>query len=159
MRRWRDTEYFVTEDGDVYRNGRKRALYLSNRGYNIIDIWQYNQRTKWNVHRIVAELYVDNPDLKCCVNHIDGNKLNNHYTNLEWVTFQENSQHVINVLKKNIGDKHSQTRVPEKIVSYLRKCKSVEIKPDFDRIAKTYRVTKYHIEKIYKGTKRVLGVT
>jgi hypothetical protein len=159
MKRWKDTEYFLSEDGDVYRNGSKRAFYLSNKGYNVISIWQYNQCTKWNVHRIVAELYVENPDLKCCVNHIDGNKVNNHHSNLEWVTAQENSHHMLFVLKKNIGDKHVHTGVPDKIVNYLRKCKSVKIKADFGRIAKTYGVTESHIKRIYNGSKRKLVVT
>ena len=44
------------------------------------------------IHRMVALHFVDNddPEVKTCVDHIDGNKHNNHYTNLEWVTRSEN---------------------------------------------------------------------
>jgi hypothetical protein len=45
------------------------------------------------VHRIVAQLFLDNPDGKVIVNHKDLNKLNNHVDNLEWVTNSENSKH------------------------------------------------------------------
>ncbi len=45
------------------------------------------------IHRLVAMTWIDNPNNKPQVNHIDGNKLNNNYTNLEWVSKSENSIH------------------------------------------------------------------
>jgi hypothetical protein len=47
------------------------------------------------IHRLVAELFVSNPDGKTVVNHKDGNKANNTADNLEWVTASENSLHAV----------------------------------------------------------------
>lgn len=47
------------------------------------------------VHRIVAKAFVDNPEGKPCINHIDNNPLNNAADNLEWCTKMENTQWMI----------------------------------------------------------------
>jgi hypothetical protein len=52
-----------------------------------------NPSKRFLVHRLVGEAFVDNPDSKPQINHIDNNGLNNCYTNLEWTTQSENLIH------------------------------------------------------------------
>ena len=51
------------------------------------------KRKNVNIHRLVAETFLEKPLNKTQVNHIDGNKKNNRADNLEWVTASENSLH------------------------------------------------------------------
>lgn len=65
------------------------------KGYKKINLMIDGKRKSMYVHRLVAEIYVNKPRKRYCdqVNHIDGDKSNNHYTNLEWLTNQENQIH------------------------------------------------------------------
>ena len=47
----------------------------------------------FRIHRLVGLAFIPNPFNKPEINHIDCNKLNNHYANLEWVTSKENTEH------------------------------------------------------------------
>lgn len=101
--------YQVTEDGRVFsmdrfepsKNGSKRkrtGMELkqreSNCGYMRVGLRNGNDRQKsLLVHRIVAKAFVNGFKDCLVVNHIDGDKKNNHASNLEWVTPSENNIH------------------------------------------------------------------
>src|SRR5271157_53474 len=60
--------------------------------YTTISNGRASKKTVY-IHRLVAEFFVPNTFNKPEVNHKDGNRLNNYYTNLEWVTRSENALH------------------------------------------------------------------
>ncbi len=53
------------------------------------------KRRGYFIHRLVAQAFTPNPKNKPWINHKDFNPLNNHIENLEWVTAQENTNHMI----------------------------------------------------------------
>lgn len=66
---------------------------ISNFGYVRVKLTRNNKSKTVMLHRIVADAFLHNNENKRCVNHKDGNKLNNNVSNLEWVTHSENSRH------------------------------------------------------------------
>jgi len=159
MKRFRDTNYFVSEDGKIFNENKEISQSLMTRGYLSVSLFiEKGQRGKtFYVHRIVAETYIPNPLNKPLVNHENGNKLDCSVKNLIWATHKENSQHSVTVLRKEMGERHSRARVPDKIVSYIKKCKKNNLEPNYKRIAETYGVSIQHIKNIYKGRKRLIA--
>jgi oligoribonuclease NrnB/cAMP/cGMP phosphodiesterase (DHH superfamily) len=76
-------------------NGKELSIVTSNRGYSVVNLFKNNKGVLKNVHQLVAEAFIPNPDNKVTVNHKDSNRLNNHVTNLEWNTYAENNDHAI----------------------------------------------------------------
>lgn len=95
--------YSVSNYGDVYSH--KRNIYkkqpIRSHGYKTVQLFNDYKSKSFLVHRIVAIAFLENLELKKQVNHKDSNKLNNHISNLEWVTHQENTIHSFKSGKRN----------------------------------------------------------
>lgn len=78
----------------LHYKGKLLKCHDNGLGYKKI-IYKDGTKEQEYVHRLVARLFIPNPLNKPCVNHIDNNPSNNHFTNLEWVTMQENTEWMI----------------------------------------------------------------
>ncbi len=110
-------KYSADKNGNVYveiphpknnlvKAGGKMKHFINKYGYVEFNLRnRTNQRKHIQAHRIVASLFIDNPENKKYVNHIDGNKLNNNISNLEWCTASENEKHSYQILGKKVWNK------------------------------------------------------
>lgn len=101
MRRFRNTPYFVSEDGNVYREGKSNALIadVAPKGYRRVTLCINGKTERFLVHRMVAEIYlVKGPD-DIEVNHIDLVPGHDWKDNLEWTTKSGNQLHAISMGK------------------------------------------------------------
>jgi len=95
--------YWISNKGR-FKNHMGKLMELKNHTGYIMISFKNNGKTKtYQLHRIVALMFIENPENKPFVNHIDGNKTNNCADNLEWVTKSENTLHAhkTGLIKKN----------------------------------------------------------
>jgi transposase len=148
-------DYYISEEGEVFSKKRgalkKLKSHIDTSRYYRIGLKDLNgKERKYLIHRLVAITYLDNPKKLKFVNHKDGDKYNNHFSNLEWCTFQENMKHAYSTgLKDNIGQNNGKTKLSdlEVITIYKDLLDGYRVCD----IAKKYKVTRSCIGKIKRG--------
>jgi predicted DNA-binding protein YlxM (UPF0122 family) len=130
MERWKNVDgyegkYEISDHGKVRSNwfGKSKILktHKMSSGYDQLNLYKNKKHKKWSIHRLVAKHFIDNPDNKLEVNHKDGNKDNNHYLNLEWMTHSENFAHAYGNIFDNKGENHGMSKFTNKEVSIIKK--------------------------------------
>lgn len=129
-----NNDYFITEDGDVISVKRGKKILLkkrvNSRGYYYVNLCKNGKYKSICIHRLVGIYFVENNNGFNVLNHIDGNKLNNRYDNLEWCDQVHNMKEA-----SRMG---------------LLKIRSNE-KLSYDKIAKMFDVSKATIINICKN--------
>ena len=91
-----DGRYFVSSQGRVLSlclDGYKLLKpFICGDGYCYVDLRKDGKDIKCRVHRLVAEAFIDNPEAKRVVHHIDKNRQNNRVSNLQWLTDEEHNK-------------------------------------------------------------------
>lgn len=105
-----------TTANSATRKERILKPYKMAKGYLYVDLWINGKHKKHRIHKLVAIAFIPNPENKNEINHIDGNKENNHISNLEWCTHKENIKHSMDnnlVLKGEIHPMFGTKRTEE----------------------------------------------
>lgn len=140
---WKDidnfTNYKISNLGNIYNKKLKRNMktFISQNGYITTNIKIKNHQYHLKNHKIVAQMFINNPNNYPCVNHIDGNKLNNKFDNLEWCTYSENMKHAVknNLYKTKYGkSKINQYDLNNKFIKIWDSIKEIE---DFYNVSHT----------------------
>lgn len=114
----KQNSYAITEDGKVYSYYKKDFMTTSidKDGYEVVSlITSENQHSHFGIHRLLMITYHPCENMEnLTVNHIDGNKKNNSFSNLEWVTASENTRlaHETN-LNNTVGENHGKAKLSE----------------------------------------------
>lgn len=108
MEVWKDIKdyeglYQVSNYGNIKSLRRDKNLKPApnKRGYLIVSLSKNGKRSTIKIHQAVAKAFVENTKQYGEINHIDGEKFDNHYSNLEWTTRSKNMQHAVLYGKRN----------------------------------------------------------
>jgi hypothetical protein len=115
------------------------------RGYHTVSFCKNGTKKSFLVHRLVAKNFVEKIIEKKEVNHIDGNKQNNNWSNLEWVTSSENQIHAVKNNLQKSGSESSNSKLDDLSVKKIRISDL-----SYKKLAELYNVSKSCIYLIKK---------
>ena len=157
MENWKfiNANYEVSDKGNIksvnYRGTGKSAIRkqsISKNGYMRVILSDNGKNKTYFVHRLVAAAFIPNPENKPCIDHIDGNRANNHADNLRWVTVKENQNNPI-TKSKWIGKKANPHH--EKAVEQIKNGIVVNVFVSIQEAARKGNFSATAICKVYKG--------
>lgn len=132
MENWRPIEgydgyYEVSDEGRIkshvpWRGSIERIMShgINGGGYPHVTLWKNGFKKSMDVHRLVANAFVEKTESKTIVNHIDGVKTNNRAINLEWCTYSENLIHSINMGFHPSGERSNLSKLTNHDVIQIR---------------------------------------
>ena len=140
--------YYATEDGMIYSGKSNKYLSTrkSKRGYLLVNLSINGKCKTFSVHSLIAKAYIPNPDNLPEINHIDGNKENNHINNLEWCA---PSYNCIHALRENL-------RIPAKGIDTKNGCFTDEDIITIRELYDSKQYSQYKLAEIYGVTRSAI---
>jgi hypothetical protein len=153
-----ELRYEISEYGDVrskdmqvkaksgavaIRKGRVLAPVRKNNGYLCVTLTDGVNRPQISIHRLVARAFIGECPIGLHVLHGDGDKANNHFTNLRYGTPADNHEDTKQHGHRLYGNKHPLAKLDEDAVFHIRNSNR-----NGAELAKMYDVTRAHISSV-----------
>jgi hypothetical protein len=122
-------------------------------GYTMCGIKNEHGAKRPKIHRIVAKVFLPNPENKPEVNHINMIRTDNRVANLEWCDRVGNMRH-----RLKMGGYVNNTKLTEEDVDFIRKCIDKGGRGTQEELALKFNVHQSTINKIYKKTRRLINI-
>ena len=145
---------------DTFRivNGKMLIPIQMKNGYLFVNLWKNNIVKRKLVHRLVATAFIPNPANKQEVNHIDANKTNNNYFNLEWNTRPENTFHSYKMnlreeQRKNVAMTNKKLK-SKNVAQYDKNMQLTKTFPSASEAARYYGYNQSAISECCRGIRK-----
>ena len=157
--------YVVYEDGRVYSNISNKFLSpeRTKDGYLQVTLFINGSKIRIKIHQLIAKLWIgDYPEGKTTIDHIDGNKENNHFSNLEYVTASENNKRArdngLNNIKKSNSDRWKSDEFRKRVSSNISKGRKAAESSKGDKNPKfKYRIFHFNNEISRQDLSSLIG--
>ena len=150
--------YYISNLGRVKSTrsfkGTKETILkgsFNQQGYKVITMMKDNKAYTKTLHRLLAIAFIPNLNNYCCINHKDGNKLNNNLNNLEWCSYSYN-----NTEAYRIGLKHSRIK-PKKVKQYDKNNNLINIWNSVNEAGRQLSISDGNICECCNGNRRTAG--
>lgn len=160
---WKDIEgfdgvYQISNFGKVKsfkRNKKDGSILIGGKdsdGYHQVTLCKNRIQYTKKSHSLVARHFINNPENKPTVNHIDSNRLNNVVTNLEWATIKEQNNHAVKygVSKGFVGENNPKCKLTGEQVNCIRETYN-NITISYAELGRKYNVDYKTISSICKN--------
>ena len=158
--------YKITDTGIIYtcfkpktsiitKQWKKlKQIYDKSCGYMIVTLCDgKGKRQNKRVHRLLMESFVPNPNGYTHINHIDGNKLNNSLSNLEWCTPKHNTEEAVRLGLTRIRDKLNEKPVIQLDLSNNQ----IAVYDSITKASKATNIILTNIAKVCRGKRHTAG--